>query len=267
MGKSISDAVREICLSLPEAREVVSHGFPEFRVGKRAFATYAVNHHGDGRIALWLNMPPGAQAHYVGAEPDRCFVPPYVGPRGWLGVELDRGMDWGRISALVREAYAQVAAKDQLARLGEPADIAPPTETVDPEEFDPLSAPRVQELLAGLRARCLALPEVTETTQFGNPCWRAGKKTFCSVSRYDRRLALHVWVGPERQSQLTMDERYTIPAYLGHNGWISLDAEDGVMWPEVEALLRTSYEHFALKRMLEALEADEDQLIALAEAT
>jgi hypothetical protein len=253
VGKNISDAVRELCLGLPGAAEVSSHGSPEFRVGKRTFASYSVNHHGDGRIALWLNMPPGAQQLYVEAEPERFFVPPYVGPRGWLGVELDRGLDWGRVGALVREAYARVAPPDLLDRLGPPSDIEPPTDTLDPEDFDPLSAPRVQEILAGLRERCLRLPEVTETSQFGNPAWRAGKKTFCTVHRYHRRLELQFWVGADRQSQLTLDERYRIPPYIGHNGWISLDAEDGVIWLEVESLLRTSYQHFALKRMLKAL--------------
>lgn len=253
--KTISDAVRELCLGLPEAREVPSHGMPDFRVGKRTFATYTVNHHGDGRIALLLNMPPGAQQLYVEAEPEHFFVPPYVGPRGWLGVHLDRGLDWRRIGALVREAYAFSAPPELVARMGPPKDIEPPQATVDPEEFDPLSAPRAQEIIAGVRERCLRLPEVTEAVQFGNPCWRAGKKTFCTAHRYRRRLELQFWVGPERQTQLTMDERYRIPSYIGHNGWISLDAEDGVIWPEVEALIEESYRHFALKRMLKALEA------------
>lgn len=254
MGKNISDAVREICLGLPGAAEKLSHGSPDFRVAGRTFATFVTNHHGDGRIALWLNVPPGAQQVYVETEPQACFIPPYVGPRGWLGVQLDQGLDWGRIGALVREAYGHTAPAELKAELGPPRDIEPPTESIDPEEFDPLSPPRVQEIIAGLRERCLALPEVSETTQFGNPAWRAGKKTFATVHRYSRRLALLFWTGAERQSQLTLDERYTIPAYLGHNGWIALDAEDGVMWDEVEALVQTSYRHFALKRMLKALD-------------
>lgn len=255
MAKNISDAVREICLGLPDATEVVAHGSPDFRVAGHTFATYVINHHGDGRIALWLNMPAGAQQLYVASEPASFFVPPYVGPRGWLGVHLDRGLDWGRIGALVREAYTATASPELAARMAPPQDIEPPEDTVDPEEFDPFSPPRVQELLDGLRQRCLALPEVTETSQFGNPAWRAGRKTFCTASRYRRRLQLHFWVGAEQQSQLTMDERFSIPAYMGHNGWIALDAEDGVMWPEVESLALNSYRHFALKRMLKALDA------------
>lgn len=253
MAKNISDAVREICLGLPEAEEVLSHGSPDFRACGKTFATYVINHHGDGRIALWLAMPPGGQSLYVEAEPGSCFVPPYVGPRGWLGVELDKDLDWGRIGSLVREAYTHVAPPSLTARMGAPTDIEPPTEGVDPEDFDPLSPPRIQKMVQGLRARALELPEVTEGDQFGNPAWKAGKKTFCTVNRYHRRLQMHFWAGPEGQSRLTLDERFQVPAYMGHNGWIALDAEDGVIWDEVENLMMTSYRHFALKRMLKAL--------------
>lgn len=256
-SRNIDDAVRELCLGLPEAAEARSHGSTEYRVGKRSFASFAVNHHGDGRIALWLNMPAGAQQLYVAAEPRYFFVPPYVGPRGWLGVELDKGLSWRRIGALVREAYAHTAPRPLLARMPPPADIVPPTETVDPEVFDPLSPAWVQEFLDQLRTRCLRLPEVTEISQFGNPAWRAGSKTFCSVHRRGGRLTLYVWVGAERQGLLTLDLRFHVPAYIGNNGWIGLDAEDGVRWEEVETLLLDSYRHFALKRMLRRLEAGE----------
>lgn len=57
MAKDISQAVREICLWFPGAEEVLSHGMPDFRVNGKTFASYVVNHHGDGRIALHLNAP------------------------------------------------------------------------------------------------------------------------------------------------------------------------------------------------------------------
>ena len=111
MAKGISAAVREVCLWLPEAEEFLSHGSPNFRVRGKTFAAYVINHHGDGRIALWLNAPAGAQELYVNEEPKHFFVPPYVGPRGWLGVHLDKGIAWKRIAKLVREAYEKVAPK------------------------------------------------------------------------------------------------------------------------------------------------------------
>ena len=58
MSKDTSQAVREICLWFPEAQEVVSHGMADFRVRGKTFATYAINHHGDGRIGqLVLYLP------------------------------------------------------------------------------------------------------------------------------------------------------------------------------------------------------------------
>ena len=254
MGRSIEDAVRDACLWLPETQEKTAHGMQDFRVRKKTFATLAINHHGDGRIALWLNSPQGAQELYVDTDREHFFVPPYVGPRGWLGVHLDRGLDWGRIASLVREAYANVAPAALTDELGATPSIVAPTETVDPETFDPMSAAHVRGTVDQVRAFCLTLPEVSEGSQFGAPCWKAGKKTFCVVHRYQGRLALQCWVGAERQDALTFDDRYRIPSYIGHNGWISLDAEDGVIQEEVEGLILDSYRHFALKRMLKTLD-------------
>lgn len=55
--------IRRLCLAFPQAEEIISHGMRNYRVrGGKVFATYAVNHHGDGRIALWLNAPEGPMA-------------------------------------------------------------------------------------------------------------------------------------------------------------------------------------------------------------
>jgi hypothetical protein len=94
---TISDAVRDIMASLPEAEEFISHGSPTFRVRGKVVAAYTMNHHGDGRVALTLIAPPGAQAVFTRTRPEAYFVPPYVGPRGWLGVELDKGLTGTRL--------------------------------------------------------------------------------------------------------------------------------------------------------------------------
>lgn len=253
MGRNISDAVRELCLALPEAEEVPSRGSPDFRVRGKTFATYVINHHGDGRIALWLNAPDGAQAFYAENEPEHYFVPPYVGPRGWLGVHLDKGLPWSAIAERVWEAYAK-AAPPGLRQLVERApETEPPTEPLPIEVFDPLARPRAQEVLATLREICLALPETTEDTRFGNPVFRAGKKVFAGVHSRGGRIRLQFWVGADRQDSLAFDERYRIPAYIGHNGWMELNAEEQADRQEIEALALDSYRHFALKRMLKAL--------------
>lgn len=113
------ERLRAICLSLPETTERLSHGEPTWFIrGKQTFVTFASHHH-DDRLAFWCAAPPGAQDVLVSAEPERFFVPPYVGYRGWLGVRLDLPTDWGQIEFLVRDAYRTVAPKRLLASLEE----------------------------------------------------------------------------------------------------------------------------------------------------
>ena len=102
--------VRKICLALPEAQEKEAWGSPTFRVRDRIFVMFVDNHHGDGRLALWCNAAPDAQAAVVEADPRRFFVPPYVGPRGWIGIRLDRRPNWAIVAALIEEGHRKVAA-------------------------------------------------------------------------------------------------------------------------------------------------------------
>ncbi len=111
------ERVRRICLALPEATEKLAWGAPTFRVKNKLFAMYHNNHHGDGRVAAWLHAPPGVQAMLAQSKPERFFVPPYVGPSGWIGVHLDRCRD-DELELHVREAYRVVAPKKLLAVLG-----------------------------------------------------------------------------------------------------------------------------------------------------
>ena len=116
MAKSDALArVRAICLALPETSERLSHGAPSFFVReRRCFLMVLDDHHGDGRFAIWCAAPPGDQLVLVEADPDKFFVPPYVGHRGWLGVRLDRGVDWDELAGIVEDAFATVAPKRLL---------------------------------------------------------------------------------------------------------------------------------------------------------
>ena len=110
--------VRDACLALPEATERASHGSPSFFLrDKKTFVMFLDDHHGDGRLAIWCAAPPGVQGQLVREEPDRFFVPPYVGYRGWLGVRLDRDLDEGEVRGIVADAYRCVAPKTLVALL------------------------------------------------------------------------------------------------------------------------------------------------------
>ena len=112
--------VRAICMALPEVSERLSHGSPTWFAGKKTMVMYLDDHHGDGRLALWVAAPPGVQGAMVEQEPERFFVPPYVGHRGWLGMRLDRSPDWDEVGDVVEEAYRQVAIKRLLSQLDAP---------------------------------------------------------------------------------------------------------------------------------------------------
>jgi hypothetical protein len=119
-------ALRRVCvasLALPEGSERVSHGAATFFVrGRTIFVTFHDDHHGSGRLALWVAAPPGAQQAAVDEESVRFFRPPYVGHRGWLGVRLDRGPDWDEVVEIVMDAYRTVAPRKLVALLGEGLD-------------------------------------------------------------------------------------------------------------------------------------------------
>jgi hypothetical protein len=111
-ARSPLDLVRELCLSLPETSERPSHGHPTFFVReKKSFVMYLDNHHGDGRLALWCAAPEGMQHALVAGEPEHYFVPPYVGYRGWVGVRLDRDLEWDEIAGAIEDAYLTVAPR------------------------------------------------------------------------------------------------------------------------------------------------------------
>jgi hypothetical protein len=113
--------LRKLCLALPEAHEVEAWGEPTFRVRNKLFAMYAsaASHHGDGRPAVWCKASPTNQPLMISAAPSRFFVPPYVGPSGWVGVWLDGGVDWAELGELLRDGYLLVAPKRLRALLEE----------------------------------------------------------------------------------------------------------------------------------------------------
>ena len=112
--------VRLICSSIPGTVEKISHGEPTFFTPKRVFAMFANNHHGDGRVAVWVPAAPGVQAAFIEEAPDTYFRPPYVGVAGWVGVELSR-VDDEQLGAVMREAFRLMTAKTVATDRSQPA--------------------------------------------------------------------------------------------------------------------------------------------------
>lgn len=113
--------LRKLCLALPEAHEVEAWGEPTFRVRNKLFAMYATagNHHGAGRAAVWCKAARGNQELMVRHAPKKFFVPPYVGPSGWVGIYLDGDVDWPELGELLHDSYRLIAPKKLVQQLDE----------------------------------------------------------------------------------------------------------------------------------------------------
>ena len=109
--------LRAIITEWPETREKISHGSPTWWGGRKTFATFYDNHHGDGRVAVWVKSTFDEQEARVEADPETYFVPPYVGPSGWVGMRLDRDPDWNVVEELLEDGYRMVAPKRAIAAL------------------------------------------------------------------------------------------------------------------------------------------------------
>ena len=106
--------LRPICLALPEAEERETWGEPTFRVREKIFCMHRTD---SGEPALWCKAPAGSQGILVGADPERFFVPPYVGPKGWVGMRLGKRVDWREVALLVTRSYRMTAPKQLLRKL------------------------------------------------------------------------------------------------------------------------------------------------------
>jgi predicted DNA-binding protein (MmcQ/YjbR family) len=116
MSAEPMEQLRAICLALPEATERETWGEATFRVREKIFAM-AGNGNGRGRWAVACKARPGLQGALVDTAPTRFYVPPYVGPKGWIGIYLGDETDWDELADLVEESYRMTAPKRLAAQL------------------------------------------------------------------------------------------------------------------------------------------------------
>jgi hypothetical protein len=107
--------VRKFCTALPGTTEKISHGEPTFFANKKVFCMFSNNHHGDGHIAVWIPAAPGAQATLIQTWPKTFYYPPYVGVKGWVGIELAT-IDDEDLGAHLTEAWNLISAKKPSGR-------------------------------------------------------------------------------------------------------------------------------------------------------
>ena len=122
-AESAKRRVHAVCMELPEVEE--RPGGEDDRhlallVRGKTFGYFLDDHHGDGRLALTFKVPPGEQTVLIASDPERFFVPAYLGPRGWVGLRLDIGkVDWSEARELLMESYCLQAPKRLAAAVGD----------------------------------------------------------------------------------------------------------------------------------------------------
>jgi predicted DNA-binding protein (MmcQ/YjbR family) len=111
--------VRAIALAFPQAAEKVPHGRPAF-YSVKVFGYYGGSIKVDGtyvRHEQSLLVLPEPGEYEALAQDERVYRPAYLGPFGWLGVDLTIDMDWTEVAELVDASYRMTAPRRLVAEL------------------------------------------------------------------------------------------------------------------------------------------------------
>lgn len=242
------ERVREICFAFPGTAEKPSHGAPAFFVRGKMFASFADDHHGDDRLALWCKSTKSEQERRVASAPERFFVPPYVGVSGWVGVRIDGpATDWDEVAIVVEAAWVAAAPPAAMNDA-----IAPPPRARPLPKTDPAVAKRALERLEKL---CEGLPGSTSETSKRHATFRVGKKPYAYfLDNYERdgHVAATWKTTLEDQAALIASDpqRYYAPSYIGPRGWTAERLDRGAVdWSELARRITASHALVAPKRV------------------
>lgn len=250
--------LRTLCFGFPAVEEKASHGSPSFFVRGKQFASFTMGY-GRGPSA-WVKCDLESQARIVGDEPERYFVPPYVGVKGWVGVVLGPETDWERLGVLLEGGWDAVAPK--TAR---DAPVLPP----------PKNSPRLmttdkklaEAVISKIETMCREL--VGEPGEISKPgdleverhsagaTMRAFGKPLCYVNdnhHNDGILSVSVRCALEEAEALAAKEaRFYVPPYIGKRGWLAIRVDLGpVDWAEVGRYLAAGLQAIAPKKAVGA---------------
>ncbi|MBA3735721.1 MAG: MmcQ/YjbR family DNA-binding protein [Actinobacteria bacterium] len=123
-----------------------------------------------------------------------------------------------------------------------------------------------EKVLAMVRELCLALPETSERLSHGAPTFFVReKRSFLMVltdHHGDGRFA--IWCAAPDGMQKTLveadAERFFVPPYVGHRGWLGLRLDRGVHPDELAGIVEDAYAEVAPAKLVEAARLDERSL-------
>ena len=116
---------------------------------------------------------------------------------------------------------------------------------------------RGQKLLARFRELALELPETAEVEAWGHPTFRVRNKIFASFGGRERAWSCGFKCSHELQAALVeSDERFSVAAYVGKHGWVSMSLKGRPNWKEIGVLVRGSYRLVAPKTLARTVPED-----------
>lgn len=105
-----------------------------------------------------------------------------------------------------------------------------------------------------LRKLCLALPETIETSSWGHPNFRAGKRIFCAFERFGGRPSIAFRVSAADAKRLARKRHFFSTPY-GRGVWISRWLDVSADLKSLAALIDRSYREVAPKRLVRLLDS------------
>lgn len=228
--------LRALCFGFPAVEEKASHGSPSFFVRGKQFASFTMGY-GRGPSA-WVKGDLESQARLVDEEPERYFVPPYVGVKGWVGVVLGPQTDWERLGVLLEGGWDAVAPRTARdAPVLPPPKNSPRLMTTDKKLAEAVISKiemMCREVVGGLDV----LGEVEVERHNAGATMRAFGKPLCYVNdnhHNDGILSVSVRCPLEEAEALAAKEaRFYVPPYIGKRGWLAIRVDQGpVDWSEV----------------------------------
>ena len=221
---------------------------------------WALNHHGDGHVALWLNTPALEQSRLL-ASSRHIFKPPYVGPSGWIGVELNKGVSLeAGLRARAHGLREQLAREARRAQSPEPPVVAAPTREDearrDRSHAGAEGAQGARRAARDLRGAAGDRRKARRWARWSGASASAASSCCTTTARDSPRSS--GWASSGRvRSKWIRDCRSR--AYMGHKGWMELDLADLDLarceWRELREFVIESYRHFASRRAIAALDA------------
>ena len=243
-----------ICLRFGAAEVKLSHGAPSFHVRGKHFAMFSRGGYGEAGPGLWIKCTFEEQRELVAREPERYFVPKYVGVKGWVAVRLDpklgpAGPNDADLAILIENGWAAVVPKS----LANAAPQKLPTKAS--LKLAQTDSQLAASALALLRTLVGELDDVESEVDVRGATFRVRKKPFLYFLNNHHGDGIISACVREELAEITAlikrdPKRFYLPAYIGKQGWLGVRLDlPRTDTKDLRARVVASYKRAAAKSM------------------